>query len=489
MIQPQLDSSAPFRKQVYALLIMVTAGLCAGRVLSTQLVFEPSLNKPHGPRTWPTTTPTPMPTYSSNDRARWATVRALVDGPGHEAQSPYVIGKRELLPDGKFKDSGIIFDDSSAWGTIDRVLHPERLEFYSSKPPLLPTLVAGEYWLLQRLVGWTLKDHPFEVVRTVLLTVNVFPLLIYLWLLSRIIERLGTSDWSRLFVMACACFGTYLTTFSTTLNNHTVAACAALFALYPCVGVWLDGKRDAWRFAVAGFFAAWTACNELPAAAFGVGLFIALVLTARRQTLLAFLPAAAIPIAAFLLTNYLAIGTVWPAYEKFGTEWYDYSGSHWARMRDARAEGRAAGIDSANDPLGVYVYHLLVGHHGIFSLTPIFLLSFVGMQLWPARIAGVLRWFGPALLALSTTIFAFYVWRTNNYGGWTSGPRWFFWLTPFWLIAMIPATNGLAASRWSRALAYVLLALSALSAAYPAWNPWRHPWLYNLLEYLGWIGY
>ena len=37
------------------------------------------------------------------------------------------------------------------WDTIDMVKHDGHL--YSSKPPLLPTLMAGEYWLIYRLAG------------------------------------------------------------------------------------------------------------------------------------------------------------------------------------------------------------------------------------------------------------------------------------------------------------------------------------------------
>jgi hypothetical protein len=28
-----------------------------------------------------------------------------------------------------------------------------------------------------------------------------------------------------------------------------------------------------------------------------------------------------------------------------------------------------------------------------------------------------------------------------------------------------------------------------LSATYREWNPWRHPWLYELFEAQGWIHY
>jgi len=28
-----------------------------------------------------------------------------------------------------------------------------------------------------------------------------------------------------------------------------------------------------------------------------------------------------------------------------------------------------------------------------------------------------------------------------------------------------------------------------VSASYPAWNPWRHPWIYQCLETWGWLRY
>jgi hypothetical protein len=151
---------------------------------------------------------------------------------------------------------------------------------------------------------------------------------------------------------------------------------------------------------------------------------------------------------------------------------------------------------------GEYIFHSLVGHHGIFSLSPIFLLSVVGMAavlVWPRREvptkgppAGPLPyWFFALTAAVTVVVLGFYLVVRNdrNYGGWTSGPRWFFWLTPLWLLCLVPAADWLARRRWGRGLAVAFLAVSAFSASYPVWNPWRHPWLYQWMEFQKWAGY
>jgi hypothetical protein len=54
---------------------------------------------------------------------------------------------------------------------------------------------------------------------------------------------------------------------------------------------------------------------------------------------------------------------------------------------------------------------------------------------------------------------------------------------------MLPAADWLGKRRWGRVLASALLAISVLSVSYPAWNPWRHPWIYNYMDWRGWISY
>jgi hypothetical protein len=508
------------RRRIYPILITVAAAMIGGRILAVNRVYEPYLFREPGKTqeedsrgVWPERRPTPMPTLGANDRSRWDTIRALVEN------GEYRIGHRDptrATPQNPYGDQGIVKEEG--WETIDKVLRPDTQDFYSSKPTLLPTLLAGEYWILHKVFGWSLTDPPGVVVRIILFTINWMPLVIALSLLARLVDFLGTSDWGRVYVVAAACFAAYWTPFSISLNNHSVAAWSAVFALYAALPLWsgcVSGvAASPLRVVLAGFFAGFTACNELPATSFAVALFALALPRAPIRTLLFFLPAALLPVAGLLLTNYLALGQLLPAYGEIGGPWYDYPGSYWK----AQPSGTQQGIDWAwmKESRAVYAFHLLLGHHGVFALSPIFLLAIAGMGI---VLTGVFRAaerhdeppdFGESMgagnpvtrgraliaslcLVLVVTVVGFYLlWidvRTHNYGGWTSGPRWLMWLTPLLLLTMLPCVDRLGGRRWGRALAYVLLGISVLSVSYPAWNPWRHPWLFDFLQNQGWLHY
>lgn len=472
-----------------------------------------------------------MPTFSSNDRSRWATVRALVD------EGTYVVGKRDrktlyataVLPlaaqDGlqaaalhnagyylrtrrdaeTGNNTGIIFEDG--WGSVDKVLRPGTQEFYSSKPPLLATLIAGLYWLVQTLTGWTLVNQPAAVVRSILLVVNGLTFLFYLHVLARIGLRYARTEWSRLVVLAAAGFATMVTPFLITLQNHTLATFSVLWALAHALRIWelrSDGRPLPWyHFVLAGLFAAFAVVNELPALAFWVGLLGLFLLWAPIRAVLFYVPPALLLAGAFFYTNYQAIGQIEPAYTEFGGPWYEYEGSHWRKPEPG--EPNKPGIDWAylRETRAEYALHLLVGHHGFFSLTPLWVIAVLGMLfIWggrrrekeSARLGEELRplpWWLPLMtLAVTVVLLGFYIRHpSGNYGGWTNGPRWLMWLSPLLLVCLYPVLDRLAANRVGRGLTYLFLAFSVLSVSYRPWNPWRHPWIYDFMVWLGWPGY
>jgi len=452
------------------------------------------------------------PFLSGNDRSRWLTIRGLVER-------------------GTFAIDGLVVEPG--WDTIDAVVHPDAsgsLRLYSSKPPLLAVLGAGPYWLLHRLTGWTLGDHPFELGRILMVVYGLVPLGIFMLFSFRLIDRIGTSEWGRLWAAALAAGGTLLNTFAIVLTNHVPAAACTAASAWFVHRIAVDGLRSHAGFAVAGFAAALAAAFELPALAWLAAVIAVLASCDLRRTLTAALPAALLVAAAALSTNWLAHGTISPPYahraaaarplppgvvlrdgESWNPDnWYDYSlrlsngkllTSYWRSPQ---------GVDRGEPSAATYAWHVLIGHHGIFSLTPAWLLAIPGIGLLATSAArrltsrrhptalqppdqGVagqqrLAW---AIATVSLVVLAFYLSRPQldrNYGGGSSGFRWAFWLAPLWVMATVPAADWLAGSRAGRVVALALLGLSVVSVAYPTWSPWTTPWIQQWLTHAGWLG-
>lgn len=532
------DPRVALRGAVYGLLIVVACASAAGRIMTV------------------TSKSGDTPFLSANDRSRWSTVRALVDHGTFE------------LDDVIFRADGKRARD---WYTIDLVKHrgwDGKEHYYSSKPTLLTVLLAGEYWVIKHTLGITLADHAFYVGRLMLLLTNVVPLAAYLLVLARLVERYGRTDWGRLFVFAAAAFGTFITTFSVTLNNHTLAAATALFAIHAVLHLWRKPTAGWGWYIWAGLNAALTVTNELPALALFALVGIALVV--RRspvKTLIGFAIPAALVFAAAIGTNYYAHGS-WKtpyAHRKDGKvladqgthagsseldhgklpqllreelsengvelapgfvvtaktpgerwmvwdeanhlrlaviaesrggkpflvvrewdNWYDYEGTYWT-------DEHKSGVDKGEASRWVYAFHCLAGHRGIFSLTPVWLLSLAGVWMLWQRQESELSGFAILVTVLTLVVLAFYIVQRpledRNYGGVASGLRWMFWFAPLWLIAMLPAADALASSRGKRCVALALLAVSVFSAHYASLNPWSQPWLFDFWTYLGWIEY
>jgi hypothetical protein len=470
------------RRAVYGLLIAVSVGGMLGRIFAVNAVDTIRLEKhlkDQGRADWQKQ----RPFLSSNDRSRWATVRSLVE------LGTYQIDEIVSQPN---------------WDTIDMVKHddegrpapsPDEGHLYSSKPPLLATLLAAPYWLIHRLSGATLADHPYAIGRTLLVLFNVLPMIAYFLVVARMVDRLGATDWGRLFVMTCAAFGTFLSTFAVTINNHLTAAVSAAIALDAALRIWYEGERRARWFFVAGFFAAFTAANELPALAFFAAVLVGLLYKAPSTTLKAFFPGALIVLSAAEGTNYLAHHSLRPAYahRTEGDNWYEFQFIRDGKVRDSywSQAAKRSPIDQGEPDAPTYILHALVGHHGIFSLTPVWLFSFGGMAVLCLRRSPDMRALGLLVASVSLVCIAFYLrmpQQDRNYGGMTSGFRWVFWFAPLWLVTMLPAADWLAARRWSRAVAIVFLTVSVISVTYPTWNPWVHPWLLDFLASQGWVG-
>ena len=420
------------------------------------------------------------PFLSGNDRSRWMAIRGLVE------HGTYAIDDIWGQP---------------TWDTIDMVQHRDRegeLRLYSSKPPLLYTLLAGEYWLIHHTTGATLGTHPYAIGRLMLFTINILPMALMLVMVAALAERFGRTDWGRIFIVASASFGTLLSAFAVVLNNHLVAAVAASIALYAFTRIRFDGDNRFRWYLLAGLAAGFTAANELPALSLVALLGLLLLIRDPRAAIVEYGLGVLIVAAAFFATNWIAHESLRPPYmhrnpDAPGTshadndDWYRFTFTVNEQQRTSYWSN-PDGIDTGEPDQQKYALHCLVGHHGIFSLTPVWLLSVCGAFALLAR-PGAAREMGVCTLVLSVVCLVFFIGLRpqvdRNYGGMTSGLRWLFWFAPLWLVSMAPAADRLSRSRGGQALAAVLLGMSAFSAAYPTWNPWSQPWLWNWMAWCG----
>lgn len=521
-----------------------------------------------------------VPFQSANDRSRWSTIAALID------YRTYQIDHFQTVRAPK--------TNRRLWQSIDRVQHrgaDGRIHDYSSKPPLLPTLIAPLYGVWKSVTGIGIQTRPLLVGRVLLAAVNLPLLAITIGCMIALAIRYARGDLAAILLAAMASFGTYLLPFTVSLNNHLPAAAAtALTALL------LDRQaRHGGRFAamfLCGMSAAFAVANELPALSM---LPLAGLIALRidlRKTLLAFLPGVALVAVAFFATNFWAHGSLRPPYMHRGLgsevtnltlqpapaetdmtsetetdvaaasdantpslppntvnqlaqtlecppqdltilparvpnrfridtpdqtyalqlnasatqpdsatlylwdDWYDYPGTYWVKEN-------LRGIDRGEPSRTRYALNMLIGHHGVFSLTPFWLLAIVGLFASRGHNQTLrdnspthphFQFFPLAAIAATCLVtgvcMAFYVMRPEidrNYGGVSVCFRWLLWQTPLWFTLTFAAVNRLAQKPWGARLCVVLILLSVMSTATALDSPWQHPWAYRLLENLGWI--
>ncbi|MDR0391022.1 MAG: hypothetical protein LBH59_03875, partial [Planctomycetaceae bacterium] len=242
------------------------------------------------------------PILSGNDRSRWGTIRALVE--------PDMRVTRKIKNKDGSESEKIVWyaidkvQSEKGFDTIDMVKHslpddPETGYLYSSKPPLLPTLMAipyaaiyhgsklihqyttqnntnttpnlnpnntqndeipeslGNYYYensesnIIELISLGEREDRYLVVRIMLVLVNLIPIVFCWVLLSRVVDRFGTNDWTRVFCVAFICFGTFLSTFIVTLNNHIPAMICVTISGYAAIRIFFDDERRLRYFALA----------------------------------------------------------------------------------------------------------------------------------------------------------------------------------------------------------------------------------------------
>jgi len=483
--------------------------------------------------------------HCANDRSRWAAVVSLVH------QGTWQIDDVDRLR-----------GSNGNWGTIDKVYHIDRSgeeHFYSSKPPLYILFIASQYWVLNRVFGVDMLVNPLWAIKGLVFCNQVLLFGLFLWLYLKICQRFVKQRSVLICLGLTAGFGTFLSTFAVSLNNHLPAAVCVLATVALMIRIECDRNSSRIEYFSIGIMTALSVTFELPALSFLGLVGIWLLLRSPIQTLTFGVLGISIVAAAFLGSNYWAHGSLQPPYAHrsdgevlayleqedaallvsgvvpetlalFGGEtgedvalpgmsdivieqhpsvgrwrifdlqntrryalqqvgsvfeirvwdnWYDYDvngrPSYWL-------PGSARGVDLGEPSRLQYLKHITVGHHGIFSLTPIWIFSLLGVVVAWRDPEPIWRQLAQVLLTLTVVLLLFYTMRPladRNYGGVASGFRWFFWLTPLFLLMLIPAWTLIRKSIFLISLWGICLAISIYSGLHSFLNPWQHPWYFS----------
>ena len=483
--------------------------------------------------------------HCANDRSRWAAVVSLVH------QGTWQIDDVDRLrgPDGN-------------WGTIDKVYHIDRSgeeHFYSSKPPLYILFLSSQYWVLNRVFGVDMLVNPLWAIKGLVFCNQVLLFGLFLWLYLQICQRFVKQRSVLICLGLTAGFGTFLSTFAVSLNNHLPAAVCVLATIALMIRIECDRNSSWIEYFSIGVTTALSVTFELPALSFLGLVGIWLLLRSPVKTLTFGVFGISIVATAFLGSNYWAHGSLQPPYAHrsdgevlayleqedaallvsgvvpetlalFGGQagedvalpgmtdivieqhptvgrwrifdlqntrryalqqvgsvfeirvwdnWYDYDvngrPSYWL-------PGSARGVDLGEPSRLQYFIHMTVGHHGIFSLTPIWIFSLLGIAVAWRDPEPIWRQLAYVLLTLTFVLLVFYTMRPladRNYGGVASGFRWFFWLTPLFLLMLIPAWRIIRKSMLLISLWGICLVISIYSGLHSFLNPWQHPWYFS----------
>ena len=328
---------------------------------------------------------------------------------------------------------------------IDAVMIEGKL--YSSKPPLYPFIMAAQSWPIAKLFGWNFFEQRVTFIRYLTLLNQVLPLMLMLWVAFVWASSIISNKRAVNLLLLAMSFGTLVYGYAVTINNHTPAAVCFFISWYLVYRIRRDRISGIVPYVLAGLLAGMGGMFELQGLVFTLWLFC-LVAMKRPGKSLIFLVFLAIPIILNLYLNYHISGDIRPFYLQ--SDLYKYEGSAWI-------EG-----NNKTSSRWVYLFHLLLGHHGLFSLSPVLVIGLLGMinVIRRNREDMGMEMLGLAVAMLIVILFPLTIQR--NYGGYCVGMRWFIHFTPILMFPGIFVLEKLSKKQWGVVLV-VVLAIFSLS--------------------------
>jgi hypothetical protein len=388
---------------------------------------------------------------SWNDESRIATVQSLVES------------------------RSFIIDKSVFSTTGDKVFINGH--FYSDKPPMPSALGAAIYLPLYEFGLNLHRDSSVPYYIVTLLTAKLF------WLLGSIAFFLALGftalDAKMRFLASVAlAVGSLYFSWSTTFNGHELAASFLAIGFYFLLKARFTANINL-NLSGAAFFLALASTADVPTGVF-YALFLLYVLHDARLR-----PAVAYYLLPLLVTVVPALAMTYSIHHsivpvQIVKAYFDYPGSPWIGSNDL------SGMRT-NSLWFILRYGLLVliGPKGFLIYNPILWVALWGL-VQSLRRKGL--FFREAIVIASGTglLALYYIFFTDNYGGWSYSIRWFVPLLPLLFFFLFPYLEAYDLKRAARFR--VLLGAAVVIAFVGALDPWsdgslsRAPFIANIEE-------
>ncbi|WP_293330740.1 hypothetical protein [Microcoleus sp. CAWBG58] len=326
------------------------------------------------------------PVATSNDASRLATIESLVDF------------------------HTFIIDNSRFIWTIDKYLYQGH--FYSDKPPIL-SIYGSFFYALLKVFGISFKNQ-FMLTNTLLiiLVVGVATAtgIVYLY---RIFKFLAVEETWIDVVIIIAGTGTLLLPYSTVFSNHVVSASLLMAGFYYLLRV-----KESIRYSLlSGLLITLAGSIDVVAFIF-VPFFAVSFFNKPLKSKIVFALAGALVMVIYLQLNFYTSGSLRPP--SMNQSLWEYPGS---AFDSTTLSGLA--YHSNFPALLNYAFHMIIGHRGLISYTPILVFSIFGFVKILRNKEFKYRQEYLLILLASSAYVLMYILRSNNYSGYSYGVRWY----------------------------------------------------------------
>ncbi len=326
------------------------------------------------------------PVATSNDGSRLATIESLVDF------------------------HTFIIDNSRFVWTIDKYFYQGH--FYSDKPPIL-SIYGSFFYALLKAFGISFSNQ-FMLTNTLLIIfvvgVSTATGMIYLY---KIFKFLAVEETWINVLLIIAGTGTLLLPYSTVFSNHVVSGSLLVAGFYYLLRV-----KESIRYSLLSGLLI-TLAGSIDVVAFIFVPFLAVnFFNKPLKSKIVFALACALVLVIYFQLNLYTSGSLRPP--SMNQSLWEYPGSAFDRTN---LSGLA--YHSNLPALLNYAFHMIIGHRGLISYTPILVFSIFGfVKIFQNKEFKYRQEYLLILLASSAYVLM-YILRSNNYSGYSYGVRWY----------------------------------------------------------------